>query len=1092
MKRARIPDWFAGGLMVVAVLCAVAAVSAALGARVHPVRASIDALLVPAPANVGYAAFLIMLAAGVHNRKNITFWLLATVFVLQGLFDAFVLSDLGERGAEAHELRLPFHGTAAAATNLAVTAVLLGVLWLARGEFRARVQRASLPKALATLGALLVAFTIVGWGLVEMFPGSLGAGTQRLLYSGRIVLGGAFGFDVGRHGRAPGWVNLVLGTFGAIALFAAFFVLLRSQRMIAALDPEQERAVRRLLAEHGERDSLGYFATRRDKEVIMSPSGRSAVTYRVVFGVSLASGDPLGEPDAWPPAIEAWLKEAREYAWTPAVMGASEEGATAFARAGLRVIELGDEAILHVRDFDLDSPQLRQVRQAVHRVERAGYTVRIRRHAEIGPEEMARIIELAARWRDTETERGFSMALGRLGDPNDGRCVLVEAHDRDGRAVALLSFTPWGAGGLSLDLMRRDRQSDNGLIEYMVATLMREAPRIGVHRVSLNFAVFRAVFEEGARIGAGPVLRLWRALLLVASRWFQLESLYRSNVKYNPQWLPRFLCFEDVRDLPKVGLASGAAEGFVVVPRLRTLLRRGAARPAAEEPRELIVAEEPAPAPGAEARRRPEQVRIRIAKLDTLRAAGVEPYPPGFGRTHSVAQVRDGREGLAPDSRTGERVSVAGRVVRLRDHGALCFATLRDWTGDVQIVVTTQEGRPGFAATVDLGDHVGICGEVGTTRRGELSVFAERWELTAKCLQPLPDKHRGLADPEARVRRRHVDLIVNRPARDMVRTRSAVTFALRTALHGRGYVEVETPVLQPVHGGANARPFLTHSNAYDMRLYLRIAPELYLKRLAVGGVERVFEIGRNFRNEGVDATHNPEFTMLEAYEAYGDYTTMRALARELILAAAGDDVVLRRGDEVIDLREEWPVVPVYAAVSRAAGTDVTPAASVAELRELADKLHVPWQDAWTHGQLVLELYEHLVEGATLHPTFYTDFPVDVSPLTRAHRADPRLAERWDLVAFGMELGTAYTELVDPVELRARLTAQSLRAAAGDPEAMELDEDFLDAFEFAMPPSGGLGLGVDRLVMLLTGRTIRETLPFPLVKPGGREGRARRV
>jgi lysyl-tRNA synthetase class 2 len=422
--------------------------------------------------------------------------------------------------------------------------------------------------------------------------------------------------------------------------------------------------------------------------------------------------------------------------------------------------------------------------------------------------------------------------------------------------------------------------------------------------------------------------------------------------------------------------------------------------------------------------------------------------------------------------------------MRVRDHGGLCFATVRDWTGDVQVVLS---GRPGFAATVDLGDHVGVAGEVGTTRRGELSVFADAWELTAKCLQPLPDKHRGMADPEAMVRRRHVDLIVNRPARDMVRTRSAVTFALRRALHAHAYVEVETPMLQPIHGGANARPFVTHSNAYDMRLYLRIAPELYLKRLAVGGVERVFEIGRNFRNEGVDATHNPEFTMLEAYEAYGDYTTMRGLVRELILTAAGDEPVLRRPfagqDRVVDLREEWPVVPVYTAVSEAAGAAVTPGSTVAELRELADKLAIAWLDGWTHGQLVLELYEHLVEGATVGPTFYTDFPVDVSPLTRGHRDDPRLAERWDLVAFGMELGTAYTELVDPVELRARLTAQSLRAAAGDPEAMELDEDFLDAFEFAMPPSGGLGLGVDRLVMLLTGRTIRETLPFPLVKPG---------
>jgi len=1078
--RRRIPDWFAGLLLAVAALSAVAAVSAALGARVHPVRATVDALLLPAPANVGYAAFLLTLAAGVRNRKRITLRLLEIFFGLQALYDAFVLLDVGERGEEAHELRLPWHGVWAALTNVLVTAVLLGLLWVARGEFRARVQRASLPKALATLAGLLAVFTVAGWGLVGMFPGSLGPGTGRLLYSGKIVLGGAFGFDVGRHGQAPGWVNLVLGVFGAVALFAALFALLRSQRVIASLDLDEERRVRELLAEHGERDSLGYFATRRDKEVIFSPTGRAAVTYRVVFGVSLVSGDPLGEPDAWPPAIEAWLKEAREYSWTPAVMGASEDGATAFARAGLRVIQLGDEAILHVRDFDLEAPRLRQVRQAVHRVERAGYTVRIRRHAEIGAEEMGRIIELAARWRDTETERGFSMALGRLGDPNDGRCVLVEAYDRGGREVALLSFTPWGAQGLSLDLMRRDRSSDNGLIEHMVATLMQQAPRLGVQRVSLNFAVFRAVFEEGARIGAGPVLRLWRTLLLFASRWFQLESLYRSNVKYNPQWLPRFLCFEDVRDLAKVGLASGVAEGFVVVPRLRTLLRRGArtAGPAPEAYRELIPVEPAAGPAGDHGRTVPEQVRIRMAKAAALRAAGVEPYPPGFPRTHSVAQARAGHEGLPPDARSGARVTIAGRVVRLRDHGALCFATLRDWTGDLQVLLTDQ---PGFAATVDLGDHVGVTGEVGTSKRGELSVFADDWQLTAKCLRPLPDKHKGIADPEALVRQRHVDLIVNQPARDMVRTRSAVGFALRCALHGRGYVEVETPVLQPVHGGANARPFVTHSNAYDMRLYLRIAPELYLKRLAVGGVERVFEIGRNFRNEGVDATHNPEFTMLEAYEAYGDYTTMRELARELILAAAGEHTVLRRGDDVVDLTGAWPVVPVYTAVSRAAGIEVTPGTGVAELRELADKLGVARQEEWTHGQIVLELYEHLVEGTTVRPTFYTDFPVDVSPLTRQHRDDPRLAERWDLVAFGMELGTAYTELVDPVELRARLTAQSLRAAAGDPEAMELDEDFLEAFEFAMPPSGGLGLGVDRLVMLLTGRSIRETLPFPLVK-----------
>jgi lysyl-tRNA synthetase, class II len=1076
-------------LLGLGVLCAVAAISLTFGQRMHPVRVSIDALLVPAPANLGYAAFLITLAAGVHNRKRAAYWMLVAYFVLQLIFDVVTLLDNHDRGAEAARLHVEWYGDWAGVANLVITAAVLALLGRAYPEFYAKVQRASVPKAVATLAGLLAVFSVVGWSLVELAPGSLPTGWRRYVYSVRTISGGAFGFDVDREGRAPGWVNLVLGLLGAVALFAALYTLLRSQRTVASLDADEERRVRQLLAAHGRRDSLGYFATRRDKEVIFSPSGKAAVTYRVVFAVTLASGDPIGDPEAWGPAIDEWLREAREYSWTPAVMGAGEDGATAYARAGLRVIQLGDEAILHVDRFDLEQPALRQVRQAVHRVERAGYSVRIRRHAEIAPDEMARIIELAARWRDTETERGFSMALGRLGDPNDGRCVLVEAHDREGREVAVLSFAPWGDDGLSLDLMRRDRASDNGLIEFMVSSVMAAAPRLGVRRVSLNFAVFRAVFEEGSRIGAGPVLRAWRGFLLFASRWFQLESLYRSNVKYQPEWVPRFLCYEDVRDLAKVGLASGVAEGFVVVPSLRTLLRRGASTPAAAPVTPLLdvgpepVAVEAAEPAGAAAG---EQTLVRMSKVDELRAAGTDPYPPVFARTHTAAAVRAAHPGLAPASETGDKVAIAGRVVLLRDHGNLCFATLRDWSGDLQVMLTADRlGRASVAdwkRAVDLGDHVGVTGEVVTTRRGELSVAASGWRLTAKCLRPLPDKHRGVADPEALVRRRHVDLIVNPAAREMLRTRSAIGFALRTALHERGFTEVETPVLQPVHGGANARPFVTHSNAYNMRLYLRIAPELYLKRLAVGGVERVFEIGRNFRNEGADATHNPEFTMLEAYEAYGDYTTMRELARELILGAAGEHPVLERDGAPVDLREPWPVVPLYTAVSEALGEPVTPDDSVARLRGLAQAAGVPTLEPWNHGQLVLELYERLVEQRTVRPTFYTDFPVQVSPLTREHRDDPRLAERWDLVAFGMELGTAYTELIDPAELRRRLTAQSLQAAAGDPEAMELDEDFLDAFEYAMPPTGGLGLGVDRLVMLLTGRTIRETLPFPLVKP----------
>jgi lysyl-tRNA synthetase class 2 len=350
----------------------------------------------------------------------------------------------------------------------------------------------------------------------------------------------------------------------------------------------------------------------------------------------------------------------------------------------------------------------------------------------------------------------------------------------------------------------------------------------------------------------------------------------------------------------------------------------------------------------------------------------------------------------------------------------------------------------------------------------------------------LPDKHKGLTDVEARVRQRYVDLIVNPAAREMLRVRTATVRSLRESLTRRGYLEVETPMLQTVHGGANARPFVTHHHAYDLDLFLRIAPELYLKRLVVGGVEKVFEINRNFRNEGVDATHNPEFTMLEAYEAYGDYDSMQTLTRELVQEAAvavfGTTVVRHVDGAEHDLGGQWRVVPVHTAISEVLGEEVSPDTSAEELRRLCERAGVPHDPAWDAGHLVLELYERLVEERTALPTFYRDFPKSVSPLTRAHRKDPRLVERWDLVAFGSELGTAYSELVDPVEQRERLTAQSLLAAGGDPEAMRLDEDFLRALEHGMPPSGGMGMGIDRLLMAYTGANIRETILFPLVKP----------
>ncbi|MET7299007.1 bifunctional lysylphosphatidylglycerol synthetase/lysine--tRNA ligase LysX [Embleya sp. NPDC005575] len=485
----------------------------------------------------------------------------------------------------------------------------------------------------------------------------------------------------------------------------------------------------------------------------------------------------------------------------------------------------------------------------------------------------------------------------------------------------------------------------------------------------------------------------------------------------------------------------------------------------------------------------PEQMRVRRDKLDRLRAEGTDPYPVGFPRSTTVAALRAEFDGLEADVETGRRVGVTGRVVLYRTGGKLCFATLRDADGDIQVMVSLDgvgaESLAAWKSDIDLGDHVGVEGQVITSRRGELSIMVDSWAITSKCLRPLPDKHKGLTDPEARVRQRYVDLIVNDESRAMLRTRSRIVRSIREWFDARDFLEVETPMLQPVHGGATARPFVTHINAYDMDLYLRIAPELYLKRLVVGGAEKVFEINRNFRNEGADSTHNPEFTMLEAYEAYGDYNTMATLTREVyqhVAQAVFGTHTFRYGDREVDISGEWREITVYGSVSEAVGEEVTPETPIETVRKLADAREIEYDKGWGQGKLVQEIYEALVEHTLAEPTFVRDFPIETSPLTRQHRSTPGVAEKWDLIGFGMELGTAYSELVDPVEQRRRLTEQSLLAAGGDVEAMRIDEDFLRALEFAMPPSGGLGLGIDRMIMAFTGRGIRETILFPLVKP----------
>ncbi len=486
----------------------------------------------------------------------------------------------------------------------------------------------------------------------------------------------------------------------------------------------------------------------------------------------------------------------------------------------------------------------------------------------------------------------------------------------------------------------------------------------------------------------------------------------------------------------------------------------------------------------------PEQLRVRREKRARLLERGVDPYPVEVPRTHTLREVREAHQGLEPDTATGEVVGVTGRVMFIRNTGKLCFATLREGDGtELQAMLglngVGEQALAEWKSDVDLGDHVFVHGEVITSRRGELSVMADRWSMAAKALRPLPVAHKELAE-ETRIRQRYVDLILREQARNTVRNRAAVVRSLRESFHRRGFVEVETPMLQTLQGGASARPFVTRSNALDIDLFLRIAPELYLKRCVVGGIEKVFEINRNFRNEGMDSSHSPEFSMLEYYEAYATYDTNAVLTRELVqeaaMAVAGSHVVTLADGSEYDLGGEWTTLSMYDSLSDAVGEEVTPETSSERLRELADKQGLETDPKLGHGKLVEELWEHLV-GDTLHaPTFVRDFPVETSPLTRQHRSRPGVAEKWDLYVRGFELATGYSELVDPVVERERLEAQARLGATGDVEAMPVDEDFLRSLEYGMPPSGGVGMGIDRLLMALTGLGIRETILFPLVRP----------
>ncbi|MFD3666169.1 phosphatidylglycerol lysyltransferase domain-containing protein [Streptomyces sp. NPDC058659] len=525
-----------------------------------------DDFFTPYMLTAGFASgvFTLFLAITMRRRKRAA-WILNTV--LAGLFLLLFAVVMVFPEIRQHAQNW---------VSLALTAAFVLALLLGRKEFYAKGDRSNpLLAAVVAVGGLLVT-SLLAAVLVTVTNTSTAPSTflERWRYGVMRLV--TLATDESRFTgiTTPGWVDVTINVLSTLLLFAVLFAAFRSRRAVDPLTEEDEDRLRILLDKHGDRDSLGYFALRREKSVVWSPSEKAAITYRVVGGVSLASGDPIGDPEAWPGAIEPWLAEAREHGWIPAVMGASEEAGVIYARHGLDALELGDEAIVETDEFTLDGRAMRTVRQAFNRVKRAGYEVRIRRHEEIPAEEMDELLRKADDWRDGATERGFSMALGRLGDPRDGRCVMLECTDGEGALRAVLSFVPWGPKGLSLDLMRRDRDSENGLMEFMVIEMLQRAKEIGITQVSLNFAMFRSVFERGSKLGAGPVLRLWRSLLSFFSRWWQIESLYRANAKYRPIWEPRFMLFEKSADLLRIGLAAGRAEGFLEAPGLPKWLHR--------------------------------------------------------------------------------------------------------------------------------------------------------------------------------------------------------------------------------------------------------------------------------------------------------------------------------------------------------------------------------------------------------------------------------------------------------------------------------------------------------------------------------------
>ncbi|HJF11924.1 bifunctional lysylphosphatidylglycerol synthetase/lysine--tRNA ligase LysX [Corynebacterium falsenii] len=1079
------------------------------------IRPVVDVFNIVHGPSIFLALLLLVFASAAYRRKRVVVWLICLVQVFMLVVIGVELGARDDVGQPAGDWYLYL--------NAAISIVILVALLLLRNEFTSHINAGAAVKGALALVVGQALVLVLGYWLVNIWPGRLAEGSVRLEW----VAASAFGYNLFTeesilpHGGHL-WLAWVISVLSLVALLVSLRIFLRSQKP-GLRSAQDDLDLHRCLADYPG-DSLSYFATGNVRQVCFSRDRKAAVSYAVVGDVALAGGDPIGDPASWEDAVSEWLKYVYRAGHVPGVISCSNTGARVFRAAGFRIRAMGDEAIVVVDDFNSNLPTTKPLQEARRRVQRAGVDIECRKLLVLSDEERAEVADAAERFRRGD-ERGFSMALDRFLEPLDGDQTVVTARDTEGNLEAVLTFVPWGRQGLSLNLMRRSRTSTNGVIEAMVLNLIDYCREHRVEKISLNFAMFRHVFEEGEAVDAGFTQRALRNFMVFASKFWQLQSLYESNARYLPEWQTRYFGYPGTWQMTSIIIASGRAEGFLPglgwePPGTPSWVRDE------EHIRAVRKIYEDAVQIDYEPAKLNEQQRVRRAKATRLEAAGMDPYPPGQPQERPVAVS-------LVDSHDGEEIWVHARIQAKRNHGGLTFVDLYDGLSGTQALFESHAASDyALVRLLDVGDTIAVHGRVGTSNTGERTVFVDQWRMLAKSLRPVPPPSVAI-DRQTLARDRTLQFINQPRSMTLLHYRSRAGAALRRFLTDEGYSEVETPILNPVSGGANARPFFTHLNAYNATVSLRIAPELYLKRLAIGGMKAVFELGKSFRNEGVDATHNPEFISLEAYKAGSDYTDMRTMTENLIRASIqaihGKQVIWQPKDVIedlharrlptapelhlsegpgvadptaseeeraysdvfhnspvelveVDVSEPWPVVTVLEGISVATGQHVDSDTSVEQLCALAEKhgVDVGIEPSWAHA--VNELYEALVEPTTSYPTFYTDFPAEISPLTRGHRSDEKLAEKWDLVAFGMELGTAYTELTDPREQAKRFYEQSLAAAAGDPEAMSLDQDFLDAMELGLVPTGGMGMGFDRMVMLICGTDIRQVITFPYVRP----------